>query len=169
MSCQIHIGKREFAELSVQFVLVPLLWWRAYDQNMKTLCSGQFRLSTQLIKPSSLAIPTTDTASQCLWKHNPPTQYCRSQVVQYKGVLSEPQPILTGVPQGSILGPILFIIFFNDVHKPLQHSKIITYADDSVIYTSSKDIDTIQRSLSEDMNNLCEWFKDNDLILCGMF
>ena len=91
--------------------------------------------------------------------------FCRSQVVQYKGVLSEPQPILTGVPQGSILGPILFIIFFNDVHKPLQHSKIITYADDSVIYTSSKDIDTIQRSLSEDMNNLCEWFKDNELII----
>ena len=54
---------------------MPLLWWRAYDKNVKTLYGGQFRLSSQLIKPSSLAIPTTDTASKCLWKHTPPTQY----------------------------------------------------------------------------------------------
>jgi hypothetical protein len=91
--------------------------------------------------------------------------FCRSQAVQYKGVLSETQPIFTGVPQGSILGPILFIIHFNDEHTPLQFSNIITYADDSVIYTSSADIDTIQRNLNEDLNNLCKWFKDNELII----
>ena len=89
----------------------------------------------------------------------------RSQVVQLKGVLSEPQPIFAGVPQGSILGPVLLIIHFNDVYKPLKHSKIVTYANDSVIYTSSKDVDIIQQSLSEDMNNLCDWFKDNELII----
>ena len=89
----------------------------------------------------------------------------RSQVVQFKGVLSEFQPIFAGVPQGSILGPLLFIIHFNDVYKPLKHSKIVTYADDSVIYTSSKDVDIIQQRLSEDMNNLCDWFKDNELII----
>ena len=49
--------------------------------------------------------------------------------------------------QGSSLGPVLFIIPFNNVY---------TYADDSVIYTTSaKDIDTIQRNLSEDIYNLC--------------
>ena len=80
-------------------------------------------------------------------------------------MLSEPQPIFAGVPQGSILGPLLFIIHFTDVYKPLKRSKIITYADDSVIYTSSKNVDTIQLRLSEDMNNLCDWFKDNELII----
>jgi len=79
-------------------------------------------------------------------------------------VLSEPNPINTGVPQRSILGPLLFLIFFNDVHSPLRHCKIITYAGDTVIFTSSSDIDAIQSSLSQDLDNLSNWFRDNELI-----
>ena len=60
-----------------------------------------------------------------------------------KGVLSEPNPVFTGVPQGSILGQLLFLIHFNEVHKRLSYSKIIIYADDTVIFTSSKDLDVI--------------------------
>jgi len=88
----------------------------------------------------------------------------RKQIVQFHGVLSEPNPINTGVPQGSILGPLLFLIFFNDVHSPLCHCKIITYADVTVIFTSSSDIDAIQSSLSQDLDNLSNWFCDNELI-----
>ena len=69
--------------------------------------------------------------------------FLRKQIVHFNGVLSEPNPINTGVPQGSILGPLLFLIFFNDVHSPLRHCKILTYADDTVIFTSSNDIDAI--------------------------
>ena len=69
--------------------------------------------------------------------------FLRSQIVQFKGVLSENNPVFTGVPQGSILGPLLFLIYFNDVHKSLCHSKTITYADDTVIFTSSKVLDAI--------------------------
>ena len=80
-------------------------------------------------------------------------------------MLSEANPVFTGVPQRSILAPVLFLIHFNDVHTSLRYTKILTYADDSVIYTSSKDIDTIQRNFNEDINNLCHWFKENELII----
>ena len=53
----------------------------------------------------------------------------------------------------------------NDVHKSLRYSKIITYADESVIFASSKDLDTIQHNLSEDINSLASWLRDNELII----
>ena len=90
--------------------------------------------------------------------------FLRKQIVHFNGVLSEPNPINTGVPQGSILGPLLFLIFFNNMHSPLRHCKILTYADDTVILTSSNDIDAIQDSLSQDLDNLSHWFRDNELI-----
>ena len=87
--------------------------------------------------------------------------FLRKQIVHFNGVLSESNP---GVPQGSILGPLLSLIFFNDVHSPLRHCKILTYADDTVIFTSSNDIDAIQNSLFQDLDNLSNWFRDNELI-----
>ena len=76
---------------------------------------------------------------------------------------SEPNPDYTGVPQGSILGPLLFLIFFNDVHGPLHHCKIITYADDTVIFTYASDIIAILGNLSQHLDNLSNWFRENEL------
>ena len=91
--------------------------------------------------------------------------FSRTQSVQFKGALSDANPIFSGVPQESILGPLLFTIHFNDVHTPLQSTSIITYADDTVIFTAAKDLECIQRHLSEDCHNLSSWFHDNDLVL----
>ena len=70
-----------------------------------------------------------------------------------------------GSTQGSILGPLLFLIHFNDVHSPLRYCNIITYADDTVISTSSSELDVIQNNLIQDLNNLSSWFRDNELII----
>ena len=62
----------------------------------------------------------------------------------------------------------LLTIHLNDLHKPLQSTSIITYwyADDTVIFTAAKDLESIQRHLrSEDCDNLCSWFRDNELVL----
>ena len=51
------------------------------------------------------------------------------------------------------------------MHTPLQSTSIITYADDTVIFTAAKDLESIQRHLSEDCHNLSSWFRDNELVL----
>ena len=89
----------------------------------------------------------------------------RSQQVEFENVLSAPSSIYCGVPQGSILGPLLFLLHFNDSVKTLLHCKIIKYADDSVLYVSDKDITIIEHLLNEDFANFCSWLQDNELII----
>ena len=60
------------------------------------------------------------------------------QIIHNK-YLSESKPLLSGVPQGSILGLLLFIIFFNDIVLELKQSKIIKSADNTVIFFADED------------------------------
>ena len=93
------------------------------------------------------------------WKHNYiPSDMCSPTLETYIISLSDANPIFSGVPQESILGPLLFTIHFNNVHTPLQSTSIITYADDTVIFTAAKDLESIQRHLSDDCN-VCTPFK----------
>ena len=62
----------------------------------------------------------------------------RSMICEIDGQRSEPCPLTCGVPQGSILGPMLFLIYVSDFEKYLHFSKVINYADDTVTYLSKK-------------------------------
>ena len=82
----------------------------------------------------------------------------RKQQVVLNGKFSRLQDVLSGVPQGSVLGPILFLIFVNDIDTVVS-SHIQKFADDCKVYRSvptAKDIDILQ----QDINNLCQWSKD---------
>ena len=65
--------------------------------------------------------------------------------VYQNGGLSEEKPVYTGVPQGSVLGPLLFVLFFNDISSHLKYSKIVKYADDTVIFCENSRLPTIER------------------------
>ena len=68
---------------------------------------------------------------------------------------SEPGQLLCGVLQGSILGPLLFLLYVNDMPQALT-CDLLLYADDSVLIFSYKDIDVINGQLNEDFNSLCD-------------
>ena len=91
--------------------------------------------------------------------------FLREQSVEINGTISDAFPVYTGVPQGSILGPLLFLLHINDIDGCLKHSSIITYADDTVLFTSSKSVDDIERGLNKDINSVHKWLKENELIL----
>ena len=89
----------------------------------------------------------------------------RKQYVSYNDVKSECLDVTCGVPQGSVLGPLLFIIYTNDLPNAITHSKCILFADDTTIYLSSKNVFTLQRDVEHDMNALSDWFCANKLSL----
>ncbi len=88
----------------------------------------------------------------------------RSAQVSYNDVLSEAQHLNSGVPQGSILGPLLFVLFFNDITDIIE-TNVIKYADDTAIYFADKDVTNLSKSLTNKMTKLEKWIDDNELIL----
>lgn len=89
----------------------------------------------------------------------------RTQVVQIKGFLSEPKQVVTGVPQGSILGPLLFLVFINDMPSTVEASKPFLFADDSTLLARGDNEHTISYNLNLDLHHIAQWSIINNMIL----
>ena len=89
----------------------------------------------------------------------------RSQKCQGNGELSTLKYLKYGVPQGSILGPLLFLIYINDLPNCLQHSTARMFADDTNITVSGKSIKEAEVAINADLNNIREWLLSNRLSL----
>ena len=89
----------------------------------------------------------------------------RKQVSSIENCLSTSRSITIGVPQGSILGPLLFIIYVNDLPRCLNHSKVILCADDTLIYYSAKLAQDVETCLNNDLKSVAHWFHSNLLTL----
>ncbi len=89
----------------------------------------------------------------------------RTQFVSYNGCNSETMNLKCGVPQGSVLGPLLFIIYTNDLPNCLNHSKSVLFADDTTIFLTGNDAENLFIDISHDFINLVDWFMANKLFL----
>lgn len=88
----------------------------------------------------------------------------RYQLVKIGYQRSSLLKVMNGVPQGSVLGPFLFIIFINDLPRFLS-SKCVLYADDTTLLTSGKNLNVVREVSEAVLKMSCTWFESNKLIL----
>ena len=90
----------------------------------------------------------------------------RKQVVVVDGASSEPVQTMSGVPQGSVLGPLLFIMMISDIDENIEYSSLSSFADDTRLKKAIESIlDTFM--LQEDLNRLYKWSEVNNMMLNG--
>ena len=89
----------------------------------------------------------------------------RKQYVFYNGVSSDIKTINCGVPQGSVLGPLLFLIYINDLPNISDKLQFFLFADDTNIYYESKDLKILEKTVNEELKKLSLWLNINRLAL----
>ena len=87
----------------------------------------------------------------------------RKQIVSINDSNSNFNAITCGVPQGSLLGPLLFIIYINDFQKSSSDLSFILYADDTSVFFSRKDRETLVNTVNLGLNSIYEWICCNKL------
>ena len=85
----------------------------------------------------------------------------RQQGVKVNGSFSTSKMTSLGVPQGSVLGSLLFNLYFNDFFYLVKETEICNYADDTTVFVCGSDLGSILESLERDAALLCLWFENN--------
>ena len=89
----------------------------------------------------------------------------RKQFVEFNNVKSSYQTVKCGIPQGSILGPLLFIMYINDISNSSNLLNFILFADDTNIFYSSKDLSNAKNTLHHELEKVIDWLIANQLSL----
>ena len=91
--------------------------------------------------------------TKCQIASSEQTEYSKYQAIKYR------------TPQGSCLGPLLFLIFTNDLHKQLHHCSCILFADDTTLYKAHRNLVYLQWCIQDDMNRIMKYFRIKKLTL----
>ena len=89
----------------------------------------------------------------------------RQQVVLHDNEFSELRLLNVGVPQGSLLGVVLFQLHINSIRTCLRFSSAILYADDTTIYAFGRNIKALKSKIQTDLNHISMWLRSNRLLL----
>ena len=89
----------------------------------------------------------------------------RYQYVSVHDSSSERTITKHGVPQGSVLGPLLFLLYINDLHKAISHSSVFHFADDTSLLYSNKSLKKLNKHVNHDLSLLCHWLRANKISL----
>jgi hypothetical protein len=89
----------------------------------------------------------------------------RKFIVKIKDTVSMQQHCYTGSPQGSILSPILYLIYVNSMFSVINKTKMYMYADDTVMISVHHELAIAEKNLQEDFNQVSRWTHDNNLVL----
>ena len=89
----------------------------------------------------------------------------RQQRARVNSNFSMYEEIISGVPQGSILGPLLFNIFLNGLFLFVENSDLSNYADDNTLYSSGNDLEKVKQTLRQDFEIVTKWFYENYMVL----
>ena len=89
----------------------------------------------------------------------------RKQFVSINGYKSNPPDVKCGMPQGSILGTLLFLIYINHLYVAIKYSEVHHFADDTNLLNFNSCVKSINKHVNYDLKNLSNWLKANKVLL----